>query len=64
MSLLFILSLALMLGVLAVLVLGVLNLARGGDESGARSNRLMRWRIGLQAGVIALLGALVLLAAR
>jgi hypothetical protein len=36
-----------MIAVLAVLGLGVLNMARGGSP--ARSQRLMRWRIGLQA---------------
>jgi hypothetical protein len=48
---------ALMLGVLVVLGLGVVGLARGGDP--ARSNRLMQWRIVLQAAAIVLFIALL-----
>ncbi len=40
----------LMLGVAGALGLGVLNMARGGSP--ARSQRLMRWRVGLQAGAL------------
>jgi len=36
-----------MVGVVAILGLGVLNMARGGTPE--RSQRLMRWRIALQA---------------
>lgn len=36
-----------MIGVVAILGLGVLNMARGGTPE--RSQRLMRWRIALQA---------------
>ncbi len=36
-----------MLGVVAILGLGLLNMARGGSPQ--RSQRLMRWRVGLQA---------------
>ncbi len=36
-----------MVGVVAILGLGVLNMARGGTPQ--RSQRLMRWRVGLQA---------------
>ncbi len=54
--LLFILTLVAMLAVLVVLGLGVFNLARGG--SGALSNKLMRWRVLLQAVAIVLVVAL------
>jgi hypothetical protein len=40
----------LMLGVAGALGLGVLNMAQGGSP--ARSQRLMRWRVGLQAGAL------------
>ena len=43
----------LMLGVLGVLFAGLIGVARGGGDP-ERSNRLMRWRIILQAGAIAL----------
>ena len=49
-------------GVVIVLLLGLLNLARGGDP--ARSNRLMRWRIGLQGLAILLILIAVLMAHR
>jgi len=49
-------------GVVIVLLLGLLNLARGGDP--ARSNRLMRWRIGLQGLAILLILIAVLIAHR
>jgi Hypoxia induced protein conserved region len=42
----------LMLGVLGVLAAGLVGVARGGGNP-ERSNRLMRWRVMLQAGAIA-----------
>ncbi len=42
-----------MLGVLGVLFAGLLGVARGGGDP-ARSNRLMRWRVALQAVAIGL----------
>ncbi|MGB5950265.1 MAG: twin transmembrane helix small protein [Parvibaculum sp.] len=46
-----------MAAVLAVLVLGLLNMMRGG--SGSRSQMLMRWRVGLQfVAIIFLMAAL------
>lgn len=56
------LMLVAMVAVLAVLVLGVISMARGGDFNRKHANLLMRWRIGLQAValvffVLALLGA-------
>mgnify|MGYP001765284213 CR=1 FL=1 len=41
-----------MIAVVAILGLGVLNMARGGSSD--RSQRLMRWRVGLQALALAL----------
>ena len=40
-----------MLATLGVLFAGLLGLARGGGDP-ARSNRLMRWRVLLQAGTL------------
>jgi hypothetical protein len=49
----------LMGAVLIVLVIGLLNMARGGSAS--RSQTLMRWRVGLQAvAVIVVMIALYL----
>lgn len=45
------LLLLLMLGVVGVLVAGLLGVARGGGDP-RRSNKLMQWRIILQAGAI------------
>ena len=49
-----------MLATLGVLFAGLLGLARNPDD-GARSNRLMRWRIGLQFLALLLFGLLLLL---
>jgi len=45
--------------VAAVLVFGVANLMRGGDPT--RSQRLMRWRVGLQLVAIAIIVAILFL---
>lgn len=42
-----------MLATLGVLLAGLLGLARGGNNP-QRSNRLMRWRVVLQAGTLLL----------
>lgn len=52
-----------MLGVLGVLAGGMIGLVRGGGDP-ARSNRLMRWRVILQAVALALFALLLLLPAR
>lgn len=39
------------------LVFGVINMLRGGDPG--RSQKLMRWRVGLQAAAIALILAVL-----
>jgi hypothetical protein len=46
-----------MLAVLAILGLGVLNMARGGSPQ--RSQKLMRWRVGLQALALILVVAVL-----
>ena len=48
-----------MLGTLGVLFAGMLGLARGQD--GARSNKLMRWRVWLQGIALALFVILLLM---
>ncbi len=50
---LIVLLVGMMLATLGVLLAGLLGLARGGGDP-MRSNRLMRWRVMLQAGTIAL----------
>lgn len=48
-----------MVAVLAILGLGVLNMARGGTPQ--RSQKLMRWRVVLQALALILVMAILLL---
>jgi len=48
-----------MLGVLGVLGAGMIGLVRGGGDP-ARSNRLMRWRVILQAVALVLFALLLL----
>ena len=48
-----------MAGVLGVLAAGMFGLLRGGDP--ARSNKLMQWRVALQALALILFALLVLL---
>ena len=50
------------LAVAAVLVLGLINLLRQG--AGNRSQRLMRWRVGLQFIAIVVIAAALLLRAK
>lgn len=42
-------------GVVGTLVLGLINMYRGGDEARMRSNKLMRYRIVFQAVAVLLL---------
>jgi len=44
--------------VVVILILGMVNMARGGEGEASRSNQLMRYRVMAQAAVI---GILVLL---
>jgi len=43
-----------MLATLAVLFMGILTMARGGEFGRKHSNRLMRWRVVLQATAVLL----------
>ena len=53
-----------MIGVVVVLALGIGNFGKGGAEGARKSNRMMWWRIGLQALAVALIFILVALAGR
>ncbi|MBI1236153.1 twin transmembrane helix small protein [Hyphobacterium indicum] len=44
-----------LLAVLVTLILGFVNMARGGDGASARSNVLMRYRVGIQFAAIMLM---------
>ncbi|HAQ36048.1 MAG: hypothetical protein CMF74_11070 [Maricaulis sp.] len=41
--------------VLVTLIAGLINMTRGGEGSSARSNVLMRWRVGLQFAALSLM---------
>jgi hypothetical protein len=49
------------LATLGVLARGIFVMARGKDVSGVQSNRLMSWRIGLQAVAILLVVVIILI---
>ena len=63
-KLLLIAILVVMIGVVVVLALGIGNFGKGGAEGARKSNRMMWWRIGLQALAVALIFNLVALAGR
>jgi hypothetical protein len=44
---------------LAVLALGIGGFARGGEDRGKKSNKLMRWRIAAQFVAVVLIAAFV-----
>lgn len=46
---------ALLVVILGVLIFGVVTMGRGGPGAGRRSNRLMRWRVGLQFAALAII---------
>jgi hypothetical protein len=50
-----------MLGALGVLFLGVFSMGRQGPEARLRSNKLMQWRVILQAGALLLFAIFMLL---
>ena len=64
MSLLSYLIIVFMIAALAVVVLGVLNMARPGAEGRQRSNKLMQLRVLFQFIAIVLIGVLLLLWSR
>jgi len=47
--------------ILVVLVIGIFNMLKGGEFNRKHGNRLMRWRVILQAAAVVLLGLLFLL---
>lgn len=53
-----------MLGVVVVLAIGIGNFGKGGADGARKSNRMMWWRIGLQAVAVALIFLLVTFAGR
>lgn len=54
----------LMAAVAAVLLLGLVSLWRGGDYGRRNSNRLMWWRVTLQAVAVILVGIMLFLSGR
>ena len=50
-----------MLGVVAVLALGLINMVRGKDTTGKTANKLMWWRIYLQGAALALFALVMVL---
>lgn len=55
------LLIVLMAGVLIVLGIGLVMMLRGGEANKKYGNRMMVWRVGLQAGALAVLAVLFLL---
>ncbi len=53
-----------MLAVIVVLAKGIGSFGKGGTEGARQSNRMMRWRIGLQALAVVLIFILVSLAGK
>jgi len=56
-----ILAMIAVLAVAVVLILGIGGFGRGGEFNRKHANRLMRWRIGLQALAVALIALMVYL---
>ena len=52
---LFLVILVLVGAVLGVLILGIGSFGKGGEANRLKSNRLMRWRIGLQFAAVVLI---------
>jgi hypothetical protein len=44
-----------LVAITGVLIFGVINMARGGAGASLRSNKLMRWRVGLQFAALAII---------
>jgi hypothetical protein len=61
MDILFALVIFAMLATLGVLFLGIFSMARGGEFNRRNSNRLMRWRIIMQAVAVILFVLFLLL---
>jgi hypothetical protein len=56
-----IIILVLMLATLAVLVVGIIFMMRGGEANRKNSNKLMSLRVGLQGLTVLLLGAMFMM---
>lgn len=56
--------LVVMMAVVVVLAMGIGNFGKGGADGARKSNRMMQWRIGLQALAVALIFLLVTLAGK
>ncbi len=63
-GLFFFLMILAMLAVLAVMVLGLFSMARGGDFNAKYGNRLMWWRVRLQFVALGLFALAVLAAGK
>jgi hypothetical protein len=50
-----------LLSVLAVLLLGLFSMVKGGEFNKKYGNRLMRWRVGLQAAALVLFAIAMLM---
>ena len=50
-----------LVAIAGVLLFGVVNMARGGAGASLRSNKLMRWRVGLQFAALAIIALLMVL---
>ena len=61
---LFIVTVLVVLSVLAVLGIGILGFGKGGEFNRKHGNRMMRWRLGLQAVAVVLIVLFVVLRAR
>lgn len=61
MNILEILLVLLVIATIGVLLVGLISFFKGGEFNAKYSNILMRWRIGLQFGALAILGVLFLL---
>jgi hypothetical protein len=44
-----------LVAIAGVLLFGIVNMARGGAGASLRSNKLMRWRVGLQFAALAII---------
>lgn len=55
-----ILAVVAMLAVLGVLGLGMVSMVRGGEFNKKHGNKLMRWRVGLQAAALVLVAIAIL----
>ena len=54
-----ILLILVLVAVVAVLLFGVIAMARGGEAGSKISNKMMRWRVGLQLLAVVLIGLIL-----